>query len=77
MYVGSLYLFVINHWNAIFLTLRHKDKEFGCTISYFKFLCHIFKFLKSSIIWMVDAKRRRLWRPRCSLCKQLAIYRRV
>lgn len=77
MYVGSLYLFVINHWNAIFLTLRHKDKEFGCTISYFNFFCHIFKFLESSIIWMVDAKRRRLWRPRCSLCKQLAIYRRV
>lgn len=22
---------------------------------------------------MVDAKRRRLWRPRCSLCKQLAL----
>lgn len=39
----------INHLNAIFLTLCHKDKEFGCAISYFNFL-HIFKFLESSII---------------------------
>lgn len=49
MYVGSLYLFVINHLNAILFTLCHEDKEFGCTISYFKFLCHNYHSPKFSI----------------------------
>ena len=35
-------LVLINHLNAIFLTLQLEDKKLGRTIPYFKLLCHLY-----------------------------------